>query len=336
MPASPQLLNLDGIPSEKPRGEDPPHLWHDPQGVWRLSKGDRSNEVDNVCSSLHHAFRDAIMQGVDFWGLLQFLPSYVSSAGLGSEGALSSIDFQRYLKEDVSYPELNRFLYYYDCMRLVSSIQECSKEVCQIVGEFYFTLNTEPFFTVAPPEREDDLRWSSSPTTTKLTAFINFIFVRLHSLLDYSVKLATEVERLRQDFSTYPKMASQGKQFGDRKGLSFNGKAGTLFEHCHFVAGLETLRNHIIHDALLDEMPKAYERYENWKVVERFVLFPDMTAGRLDRHVNRSLFFGVEDKINLRLSGLVTEFQRRLEKTLGEVLDTLEKRYKIPAPVAKF
>lgn len=81
-------------------------------------------------------------------------------------------------------------------------------------------------------------------------------------------------------------------------------------------------------------MPKGYEHFENGLVVERFLLLPDMTAGRLDRYVNRSLFFGAEDKINLRLPELVTGFQHRLEKTLEAVLEILRKRYLVNTPAA--
>lgn len=330
-----KYLNLDGIPSTAPHGNGLPHFWQDPQGAWRLNEGDRSFDVEAVCLQLHEGFRTAIMQGVDYSGLLRVLPAFVFEAGLNSEAPVSSSQFQELLKRVATFPELNRFLYLYDCQRLVSSIQECAKEVMQILGEFYLTLNTEPFFGFGGHAvKPNETRWSSSPTTTKLTAFLNFIFIRLHSLLDYSVKVGTEGQRLRTDFTRYPKMASSNAQFGDRKSLSFNGRAGTLFEHCQFVTSLEILRNHLIHDALLDEMPKGYERFENGVVVERFLLFPDMTAGRLDRYVNRNLFFGGEDKINLRLPALVTEFQLRLQKTLEAVVDILQKRYAPTVPAA--
>jgi hypothetical protein len=116
-----------------------------------------------------------------------------------------------------------------------------------------------------------------------LFAYLNFIFIRMHSLLDYVVKLAIEAERPQTDFSRYPRISSLSEQFGSRKKVSFNGEPGTLLESCTLVTTVETLRNHIIHDALLDETPKAYERIEARSVVERYILFPDMTNGRFDR-----------------------------------------------------
>ena len=150
-------------------------------------------------------------------------------------------------------------------------------------------------------KHEHGIRYSSSPVTTKLFAFLGFLVLRLHSLLDYSVKVAFEAENLRQDFSSYPKLSSRNLQYSDRKKIKFNKQTGTLFEFRDVMSTVKTLRNHRIHDGLLDDMPTAYENIKDGIAVENFLLFPDMTAGHFDSFVNRKLFFGKEDKINLRL-----------------------------------
>ncbi|MBX5014991.1 hypothetical protein HJB68_02225 [Rhizobium lentis] len=315
-------LNLDGIHSELPRQDGRPYLLFDPQGVWRLSQGSRLYDIEDICAQLHDAFKLAIMSGTDYSALIYALPSFVSIAGHNSEAPVTRELFERFLVASASFPEINRFLYLYDCQHLVSSIQECTKEVEQILGEFYLALNTESFFY--PPIKQDDgIRYSVSPVTTKLFAFLGFMFIRMHSLLDYTVKVAFEAENLRRDFSRYPKLAGSNLQYGDRKHVKFNGELGTFFETCEFMTSIETLRNRIIHDGLLDDMPKAYEDIRNGAPVERYVLFPDMTNGRFDRFKNRSLFFGREDKINLRLPELLAEFQSRQVGTLEFVLQSL-------------
>jgi len=208
---------------------------------------------------------------------------------------------------------------------LILSIQECTKEVDQILGEFYLTFNTEGFF-YPPMKHEDGIRYSSSPVTTKLFAFLGFLFIRLHSLLDYTVKVSFEAENLRQDFSGYPKLSSKNLQYGDRKKVKFNEQTGTLFEVSDFMTTVETLRNHLIHDGLLDEMPKAYENIKDGIAVEKFILFPDMTEGRFDSFVNRKLFFGKGDKINLRLPDFLGAFQSRQVETLSHVLTYLDQK----------
>lgn len=71
-------------------------------------------------------------------------------------------------------------------------------------------------------------------------------------------------------------------------------------------------------------MPKAYENIENGIAVEKFVLFPDMTDGRFDKFVNRNLFFGHGDKINLRLPTFLWGFQSRQVSTLDHILKKLK------------
>lgn len=315
-------LNLNGIPSDYPLQGEIPYLWFDVQGVWRLSNGDMSYDVENVCIQLHEALRRAVMQDAPYNELLPSVPQFAYLSGLNSESTLSKTDFEKFVRLTADFPEINRFLFLYDAQKLVSSIQECQKELVQIVGEFYRTLNTEPLFY--PQIRQDDgIRYNTSPTVTKLFALLTFIFVRMHSLLDYTVKLALEAEGLPKDFTKYPKMRSSNEQFGSRKRVSFNKLAGSLFEECDFITLIETLRNHLIHDGLLDDMPKAYERIENGVAVEKFLLFPDMTEGRFDRFGNRNLFFSREDKINERLPEILTEFQVRLKVTLEHILQQL-------------
>lgn len=319
---SEMYLNLNGIPSNRPRKDDIPYLWFDPQGIWRLSRGDMSYEVEDVCVRIHNALRRAIIEDAPYNELLPAVPQFVHLSGLNSESSLSKENFEKFLRLTKDFPEINRFLFLYDAQKLVSSIQECQQELMQMLGEFYRTLNTEALFF--PPIHQDDgIRYNKSPTVTKLFALLTFVFVRMHSLLDYMVKLALETEGLPKDFTKYPKLRSSSEQFGSRKKVSFNKHPGSLFEDCEFITFVETLRNHLIHDGLLDDLPKAYERIENGIAVERFLLFPDMTAGRFDRFGNRSLFFSREDKINERLPEIVTEFQTRSIVTLGKILKGL-------------
>jgi hypothetical protein len=235
---------------------------------------------------------------------------------MNSESTVSRAAFAKLIVDFPDDAPYNLALYLYDCRKLVSAIQECSKEVMQLQGEFYSVLNLEEFFphTIDEP---DGIRYVSSPTITKLTALLGAVFIRLHSLLDYGTKVAYELANLRTDFSIYPTLASKGILFGDRKRISLNMATGTLFEPCLMITEVETIRNHLIHDGLLDDLPKAYRVIRDQRCVEKFVLFPDRTdAGHLEKFKNRTLFYSKEDKVNARLPGLVADFMRRLHATL--------------------
>ena len=80
----------------------------------------------------------------------------------------------------------------------------------------------------------------------------------------------------------------------------------------------------MIHDGLLDEMPKVYRVISNGKCVEKFLLFPDQDEdGRFMTYKNRNLFYYNENKINYRLPNIVQEFQKRLLLTLEMIVDKI-------------
>ncbi|WP_155490308.1 hypothetical protein [Pseudomonas syringae group genomosp. 3] len=102
-----------------------------------------------------------------------------------------------------------------------------------------------------------------------------------------------------------------------------NDRRGSLFESCEEVQEVESVRNLLIHDGLLDDMPKAYEVIQNGVAIERFILMPDRTNGQFERYKNRRLFYGREDKINLRLASLVRAFQLREVETLKGIRENI-------------
>jgi hypothetical protein len=122
---------------------------------------------------------------------------------------------------------------------------------------------------------------------------------------------------------TYPKLSSSNIQFGDRRRIARGDAPGTLFEPGEPVREIELVRNLVIHDGLLDDMPKVYKVVEDKRAIEKFVLIPDRTDGRLDRYRNRTLFYNQEDKINLRLPMLISQFQVKQLATLQRALARL-------------
>ncbi|NSZ05838.1 hypothetical protein G6M14_05600 [Agrobacterium tumefaciens] len=315
-------LTCHGVPA---KGTPPanPYFLLDPQGYWTLSTGNWLHEIDECCVGIHDALAARIFGSMEiYFGLLRYAPDWIYTAGLDSESALGKQDFEKLVQGSPSQ-ELHKLLYLFDCRKLVSGIQETILEVVYFQGEFYRTLNLEDLFS-PPSVIPDGLRHSSSPVTAKIISFINVIYIRLHSLLDYLVKLAFEVEHLRDNFQQYPRLASRSKLYGDRGKISWNKKQGTLFEDTDIMAEIETIRNLVIHDGILDQRPKVYESREGGVVVERYLLLPDRVEGRLVSSRNRNLFYSGEDKINLRLPEMLMEFQARTLASVSEILAVLQ------------
>ncbi|WP_270668761.1 MULTISPECIES: hypothetical protein [unclassified Aeromonas] len=320
------FLGLNGIPFHDIPDSDEIYFQRDYQGTWLPVKVDNFYQIDDLCVKLHNSLAEKVFgSNEEYWNFLRGAPELLSTAGMNSECSLSKTDLESVLQRLTPYFPVNKALYLYDCRKLISGIQECSKEVFQLQGEFYQAFNLEELFIPAVVE-EDGVRWVTSPIVTKIFALLGFIYIRLHSLLDYSTKLAIEIENLKTDFSRYPRLSSKGKLYSDRRMVSFNGRNGTLFEKCSELNEVEATRNHIVHDGLIDDMPKIYKVVLNGKCIEKYILFPDMTnEGRLDAFSNRNLFYGGEDKINLRLPTLISNIQVRLVKTLQPLLDSISR-----------
>lgn len=220
------LLNLNGVPVRAVPALGQSRYYRDPQGAWRPVDGDRLDDIEAVCIRLHDGLASALFGGLqNYYALLPLIPPLVQEAGLNSESTVSRDDFERMIGAMDGVPHLNRLLYLYDCRKLVSGVQECTKEVCFLVGEFYRILNLEPLFY--PPIYEPDgIRYLTSPIVTNLTATLNVIYMRLHSLLDYVTKLVFEIENLREDFARYPKLSSSALLFGQHHRTGWGGAPG--------------------------------------------------------------------------------------------------------------
>ncbi|WP_417748905.1 hypothetical protein [Rosistilla oblonga] len=310
------FLNLDGIPTDTPPEDGAIYFALDPQGAWYPNCDTFLYDIDSACVTLHDSFAKSLFGGLEqYHAFLPAAPEFLSTAGMNSESTVSRADFAKLVEQFPTDRPFNLALYLYDCRKLVSGIQECSKEVMQLQGEFYAVLNLEEFFFPSIDE-PDGIRYVSSPVVTKLTTLLGGVFIRLHSLLDYVTKVAYEIENLQTSFDSYPKLSAKSILYGDRKRISLNKSPGTLFEPCTLITEIEAVRNHLIHDGLLDDLPKAYRVIRDQACVEKFVLFPDRTdEGHFEKFKNRTLFYGTEDKINQRLPDLVIDFMRRLHAT---------------------
>ena len=273
----PLFLNLNGVPSRGQSADARICFYQNAAGEWVSEAGQYLQDIDNECVTIRDALAEKIFGSLSNYNVIvRTTPFFLAQAGLNSECSMSRDQFEQELTKLplASKQSINRLLYFCDCEKLISGIQEGSKEISHILGEFYRVLNLEPLFfpeNVVP----DGIRFCSSPTTSNLFALLNFIYIRLHSLLDYSVKLAFEVENLKMECSRYPRLASCGKTFGDRKSININETQGTLFESVAIIREVELTRNQIIHDGFLGELPKVYQEKQDGKVVERFILVPD-------------------------------------------------------------
>lgn len=314
---------MNGIPTDLPLESGTTFFIRDPQGAWYPNQNNLVYEVETCCLKLYDLFAKKVFGDISkFHAFSRSCPDFLVTSGMNSESTLSKGQFEELLNRLPTDECTNRALYLYDCFKLVSGIQECSKEVMQLQGEFYYSFNLEEFF-YPKIEEPDGTRYITSPVVTKLYAMLGFIYIRLHSLLDYTTKLVFEIEKIKTNFDNYPRLASKNIMYSDKRNTSLDNTPRTIFESCSFINEIEAIRNHVIHNGLLDDLPKAYKVIVQGNCIEKFVLLPDRNeSGRFESYKNRNLFYSREDKVNEKLPAIISEFQSRLVNTLDLLFES--------------
>ena len=73
----------------------------------------------------------------------------------------------------------------------------------------------------------------------------------------------------------------------------------------------------MVHNGTWELNPKAFLRYDNGQIVERYMFFPDIYQGRLAAVKNRRHFFGDERKVNELLPQIHKVFRARILNTVN-------------------
>jgi hypothetical protein len=118
------------------------------------------------------------------------------------------------------------------------------------------------------------------------------------------------------DFTEYPKLKSLNKTYGDHKRLLHTIKKDTIFEQSETVKTIITIRNEIVHNSSIDNPPKVYQVFKDKRLIEKYILLPDLKNGSLLAFNNRKHFFDNDIKINEILPDLIKEFWTRIKTTL--------------------
>ncbi len=314
------IKNLNGKPSKGVRQKEATAFFQDSQKYWRRTDTNVDVELDNLCAATHGHIRRSIISDVEFKIYHDRIPDWVHMAGIEPESRVTKKKFEQLLAGSHPDPVLHKFIYLQDVQGLLTNIQRTSAQISQVIGEFYGLFNDcEPY--VYQKEERVGLRSSVSAETSLIHAHLETIFVRMRSILDYAVKLAFEVERDVIDYSEIVKLKGRSKQYGDKKSLQLDERAGTLFVKDELIWMICSIRDRIVHDGHLDISARVYEQFKRRRLIERFILIPDMSDGRFEAFKNRANFYGKDQKINLDLPRIYDEFFGRMIKTVGTIHD---------------
>ena len=279
-------------------------------------------EIDLQLVSLYDRFRDLFfIDKNQYYFEYSILPNFICNAGYDSDCALTKTDLIELLKNDDLFLNIeNRFkhLYFNDCCFLIRTIQNLMMNLQNDFINYYVELPNVGEYSKT--FNRDGVFFEVSNITTNISNLVDNYFIRAYSILDLFCKIATEIEFPEKEFVRYKKLNSSKKIWGDRKNLKINGSIGTIFEKCETISIIEYLRNEIVHNGTWEFSPKVFVVCENFKIIERFMLFPDIEQGRLATLQNRKHFFGDGIKVNDKFVEIHFDFFKRIFNTLNFLL----------------
>lgn len=310
--------NLDGIITyEEPDNK----FWIQSLAENFISKeNDKSFELDETCIKLRNKFATKLFESLNnYHSLLPSINPIFQLGGIDAEVNISKAEFEN-LVNSLEKKELsNKIFYFYDCCNLIETLQNSLVETKYLFGQFYKILNENSFLINDELILKDDLQFASGPIVTNLTSVINHLFINMYSQLDFTTKIIYEFENLESNFLKYPNLKSSKILYGDSKKTKLKGAVNSIFDKSENTLKIITLRNEIVHNSSIDNLPKVYLVIKESQIVEKFVLIPDFIEGNLQKFKNRNRFFSCDLKLNLLLPDIIFEHNNKLLFTLNNI-----------------
>ena len=274
-------------------------------------------DLDGELVLLYDTLRDMLFEDTQkYYMELSSMPIFAQEAGQNSECGLTAELFSEWIQKDQNkkLPNFYKHLYLVDCQFLVGTIQNL---LCGMEDSFirYYILISSVCVNIEPSEPNVTM-FQMSPYVGTISATLENYFIKAYSILDMLCKIGHEFKTPQKDFSSYKKMRSADILWGARKDLEINNTEGTIFEKCELISVIESLRNEVVHNGTWELNPKAYIKYKNGVIVEKYMLFPDISQGRLATVKGRKHFFGNGTKVNEVLPRIHKEFKIRLLNTI--------------------
>lgn len=253
------------------------------------------------------------------------IPIGIALGGLNSDIGISKTTLQQLVQEfrtDSLYkkvlPDLNKMIYLNDCQYIVSAIQNTLEDLDNCFIDFYISLADVNPLSLA--SSDDGELIVMSRAGRKCSFCIENYFAKMNAVLDLFCKLMYEIENPQEDFSTIPRLRGHGKTYGKAKNLNIWQTPGTLFEKDNFITMILSIRNHVIHNGSLEMSPSVFVVKDKEKIVERYLLVPDIENDHLVQWENRNQFYITETKWNDFLPKIHKKFLERTLKTIKYIM----------------
>ena len=277
-------------------------------------------DLDNELVTLNDKLRDMIFPDTsNYYRQLKILPIFVQSAGTDSDDELTAELFSEFLSDEhlTNMPNFYRYLYLNDCKYLIGTLQNLLDGIDDAFTTYFVRICD---ISITNANNPNATYWEVSAKARGISAQLESYFTKAYSILDILCKVSFEIECFakepNREINSHLKLKSTKILWGDKKRLSLNNSADTIFEDCDLLRTIVSLRNEAVHNGSWELHPKVFLVYEDGRAVERFMRFPDLQNGRLSTVKNHRHFFGHANKVNELLPEIHTQFLHRVNNTI--------------------
>ena len=282
-------------------------------------------EINSALRSLRDKFQNILFTDTNkYYAAATILPEFLLYGGYESSIDITSEQYANLINDldDNKMPDIFRRIYLIDCEFLIDSLQNHIVGIESLFINYYMELAKIDLIK-SEDGYANSIYMVTSNTVRYLSSTLESFFTKAYSTLDILCKITYELFNRHTKFDAYKKLKSANKLWGDRNSLSLPDVAGTIFEDCELTTTIESLRNEVVHNGTWELIPRAFAKVENNTIIERYMLFPDISQGRLATVKNRKHFFGSTNKVNDCLKNIYTELLQRILSTIN-LLNSLE------------
>ena len=280
-------------------------------------------DVLNDSIATYDLFRNNIFHDIDYYAIESLVPMWIRDAGNSAESAISKDIFERLVKANDNILT-HKFLYYYDCDILLSSLRDRFSIINSLIGKFYEKM---PVKSKCEMAEYTSAIMNISSMDVEVFAYLNSIFIFLGSSFDILTKVATELSNIKSvDYSVYPNLKSKNVLFGNFKYIIPELLIDTIFERTEIIRKVETIRNRIDHNGSFDFNQVIYTGYiENDDTYESCIMFPDFNGSNFASYKNRGNFHSEATRINIDLPILLVECVELIKNTITKLNEKFDK-----------
>ena len=147
-------------------------------------------ELNLLEVELHETVQNNVFRDIDYYNIVDYVPLWIRDAGNSQEGCWTKERFEELLRKNNN--ELTyRLLYYHDVEMLVSSFQNRSSSIINLIDLIYGYLTPNLQYNLPDYDR---VMFSTTDKDYELYMNLNNLIITICSCLDMLTKIADELE----------------------------------------------------------------------------------------------------------------------------------------------